>query len=95
MPWTTPPTRSRGHLQNPTSGTHVELHEDARLLGEARLEGDQWTVSWRPSESTQALDVVARDESGREARAHLDFQHLRFSDPHNLYASATLLTLPT
>ncbi|MFB1485168.1 CotH kinase family protein [Corallococcus sp. RDP092CA] len=73
----------------------VEVYEDGRFLGHADLDDGRWSLPWWPGRRALALEVVARDAQGAEARARVDFQHLRFDARPGLYQPETLLALPT
>ncbi|GMU10413.1 CotH kinase family protein [Corallococcus caeni] len=84
-----------GTVASDAGGVRVEVFEDGRFLGHADVGGGRWSLPWWPGRRALALEVVARDRQGAEARARVDFQHLAFDARPGLYQPETLLVLPT
>ncbi|MCE9668811.1 CotH kinase family protein [Myxococcus stipitatus] len=84
----------RGTLEGDAPFTRVEVFEGTRLIGEARISSNTWTLSWTPNENSHSLRVVAHDSTGAQARARVDFQRRSAVDDANLYNRPTLLSLP-
>ncbi|MBN9684589.1 MULTISPECIES: CotH kinase family protein [unclassified Corallococcus] len=84
-----------GTVASDAGPSRVEVYEDGRFLGHATLDSGRWSLPWWPGPRTLALEVVARDRLGSEARARVDFQHLTFDARPGLYQPETLLALPT
>ncbi|RKG98539.1 CotH kinase family protein [Corallococcus carmarthensis] len=84
-----------GTVVSDASAARVEVFEDGRFLGRADVDGGRWSLPWWPGRRALAVEVVARDRLGSEARARVDFQHLTFDARPGLYQPETLLALPT
>ncbi|NOK37296.1 hypothetical protein HMI49_29290 [Corallococcus exercitus] len=84
-----------GTVSSDAGGVRVEVFEDGRFLGHADVGGGRWSLPWWPGRRALAVEVVARDRQGAEARARVGFQHLTFDARPGLYQPETLLALPT